>query len=97
MFEHPRLSRLLLVVKENEEIVRKFVKNDYETISVNFSQRQKLWPPGVKNAQIFIFHDCRTTFRKTSIISGTTSKCMHGMNQTEAEYSRLARGPKEQV
>ena len=26
-----------------------------------------------------------------------TSKCMHGMNQTEAEYSRLARGPKEQV
>ena len=32
--------------------------------------------------------------------SGTllyTSKCMHGMNQTEAEYSRHARGPKEQV
>ena len=25
------------------------------------------------------------------------SKCMHGMNQTEAECSRLARGPKEQV
>ena len=26
-----------------------------------------------------------------------TSKCMHDMNQTEAEYSRHARGPKEQV
>ena len=27
----------------------------------------------------------------------STSKCMHGMNQTETEYSRLARGPKEQL
>ena len=27
-----------------------------------------------------------------------TSKCMHGMNQTEAEYPRcIARGPKQQV
>ena len=38
-----RLSRLLLVVeKKNGKSVRKLVKNDDETISVNFSLRSKL-------------------------------------------------------
>ena len=31
-----RLSLLLLVAEKNEKNVRKLVKNDYETISVNF-------------------------------------------------------------
>ena len=48
--EHPRLSRLLLVVEKNEKNVRKLVKNDYETISVNFSLMSKF-----KNGQIFEF------------------------------------------
>ena len=29
--------------------------------------------------------------------NNNTSKCMHGMNQTETEYSRHGKGPKEQV
>ena len=49
----PRLSRLLLVVEKNGKIVRKFVKNNNENISVNFSVRSKVWPPGPKNGQIF--------------------------------------------
>ena len=68
-FEH--LSRLLLVVEKNGNNVRKLVKNDYETISVNFSLKSKLWPPGSKWPNCRIFHDCQTSFRKTSIISGT--------------------------
>ena len=76
MFEHlpPPLSRLLLVVEKNEKKnIRKLVKNNYETISVNFSLRSKLWPPAPKNGHIFEFsRDCQTLFRKTSFISGTT-------------------------
>ena len=54
--EHPlHLSRLLLVVEKNGKSVRKLVKNDYETISVKFSLRSKLWPLGTKKAQNFEF------------------------------------------
>ena len=35
--------------REKLKSVRKLVKNDYETISVKFSLRSKLWPPGAKN------------------------------------------------
>ena len=45
-FEHPRLSRLLLVVEKNGKSVRKLVKNDYETISVNFFASQNCGPQG---------------------------------------------------
>ena len=38
MFEIPCLSRLLSVVKKNGKSARNLVKNDYETISFNFSK-----------------------------------------------------------
>ena len=76
VFEHPspRLSRLLLVVEKNEKSVRKLVKNEYETISVNFPLRYgnlncvtiaKKWQ------NFLVFRDCQTSFRKPSIISET--------------------------
>ena len=69
---HPRLSRLLLVVEENGKSVRKFVKNDFVTITVNFSLKSKLWPQGQKMTKFSsFFRDCQTLFRKISIISGT--------------------------
>ena len=71
VFEHPRLSPLLSVAEKNEKSVRKLVKNDYETISVNFSLRSKLWPSGQKMTKFSFFPDCQTLFRKTSIILGT--------------------------
>ena len=46
------LSRLLLVIEKNGKSVRKLIKNGYETISVKFSLRSKLWLPGVKNPHI---------------------------------------------
>ena len=55
MFEPPRLSQLLLVVKKNGKSFRKLVKDDYETISVNLSLMSKLWPPGPNNGKIFEF------------------------------------------
>ena len=55
VFNYPRLSRLLLVIEKNGKSVRKLVKNDYETVSVNFSLQSKLRPPEPKNCQIFEF------------------------------------------
>ena len=67
----PRLSRLLLVVEKNGKGVRKLVKNDFETILVNFSLRSKLWPPGPKMAKFSSFSRLSNTVSETSIISGT--------------------------
>ena len=54
MFEHPpRLSRLLLVVEKNGKAFESSVKNDNETISVNFSRQN--CGSRAKNDDIFGF------------------------------------------
>ena len=42
-------------IEKRGKSVRRLVKSDYETNSVNFSLMSKLWAPGPKNGQIFEF------------------------------------------
>ena len=46
VFEHPLYLGSYWSQRKTEKSVRKLVKNDYETNSVNFSLKSKLWPPG---------------------------------------------------
>ena len=57
--------------EKRKKNIQKLVKNDYETISVNFFTKVKIVPPGLKMAKFSIFCDCQRSFRKASIISGT--------------------------
>ena len=42
-------------LRKTEKMFEGSSKNDYETISVNFWLRSKLWPPGPKHDEIFEF------------------------------------------
>ena len=97
VFEHLlRLSRLLLVIEKNGKSVRKLAKNDYETISINFSLMSKLWTPGPKWQNFRVFCDCQTSFRKTPKISGTVIARANpktafetGLNSTSPGYRQI--------
>ena len=63
--------------RREEKNVRTLVKNDYETFSVIFSLRSKLWPPRAKMATFFefFFSNGLHHFGKDSLpISGTNYK-----------------------
>ena len=68
-FEHPRLSRLLLVVEKNGkktfESSSKIITKLFQSIFHLSQNWAKKWP------NFRAFRDCQTSFRKTSIISGT--------------------------
>ena len=49
---HPRLSRLLRIVDQTENGIRKLVKNNSETNSVIFKLRLKLRSPEVKRSNL---------------------------------------------
>ena len=58
--------------------VRKLVKNDYKTISSHiFAQVKIVASRGQKCPKFRLFHVCRTTFRKTSNISGIIIAMAH--------------------
>ena len=70
VFENPPSSSAPIGRREKRKSVRKLVKNDNETISVKFSIKSKLWPPGAKMPSIF--WEYQTSLRKTFIILGNT-------------------------
>ena len=73
LFEQPPSTRLLLVVEKNgrkhSKARQKWLRNYFSDF---FFAKVKIVAPRAKKLQNFrVFRDCQTSFRKTSIISGT--------------------------
>ena len=73
--------------EKRKKNVRKLVNNDFETISVNFSLKSKLWPPGQNMSNFRVFRDCQKSLRKTSIISGTIIARANPKTAFEREFN----------
>ena len=68
----PRLSRLLLVVEKNGKNRSKSLQKLLRNYFSQFLAKVKILDPRAKKWSNFrVSRDCQTSFRKTSIISGT--------------------------